>query len=471
MAPMARSFRVPHTLVLLFGMVVVAQILTYVLPAGRFERVEHDGHEVVVPNSYTRVADAPRLNPITIFTAVPRGFAAAQGIIFFVFIIGGAFGVFRATGAADALIGFLLRRMGHMPALLVGGGVVLFAAGSSTIGMAEEYLPFVPVLLALSLGLGFDAVTAVGILCVGYAVGYGAAIINPFTVFIAQDIAGLPQGSGMGYRLILSVVFLAVGFDHVWRYARRVKADPSRSLVHDVASEASSGAGTMASATPDATLGATLSGGHVVSLAGILVALAVLIYGLKFWGWYLVEMGALFLGLSIVLGATGRLGIDRTAREFCVGAAELTTTALLIGFARSIQIVLDDGQVVDTIINGIAQPLQTWGSHAASVGMLCVQSLCNLFIPSGSGQAYVTMPIMAPLADLVGVTRQVAVLAYQFGDGFTNILVPTNAVLVGILAMARIPYERWLRFVLPFMVKVWVLGAIALVVAVLIDFA
>ena len=464
---MSRSrFRVPHTLVLLFGMIVVAFIVTFLLPHGTFDREEHDGHEVVVAGSYDRIAEPDYLPWYAPFTAIPKGFDDAKGIIFFVFIIGGAFGVFRATGAADAMIGFLLDRFGGVPALLIAGGMLVFAAGSSTIGMAEEYLPFVPVLLALSLGLGFDAVTAVGILCIGYAVGYGAAIINPFTVFIAQDIAGIPQGSGMGYRLILSLVFLVVGFDHVWRYARRVKSDPSRSLVYGLQSDT-------AGETPPASraMQGTLSGAHLVSLFAVLVALAVLIYGLKFWGWYLLEMGALFLGLSLVLGLTGRLGFDGTAKPFCVGAAELTTTALLIGFARSIQIVLDDGQVVDTIIHGIAQPLQSWGAHAAAVGMLVVQSLCNLFIPSGSGQAYVTMPIMAPLADLVGTTRQVAVLAYQFGDGFTNILVPTNAVLVGILAMARVPYDRWLRFVLPFMVKIWVVGALALVVAVLIGFS
>ena len=215
-------------------MIVVALVLTYLLPPGAFEVVDRQGHEVVVPGSYARVVDAPRLSPLAIFTSIPRGFSAAHEIIFFVFIIGGAFGVFRATRAADALIGFLLRRLGHAPALLVGGGILMFAVGSSTIGMAEEYLPFVPMILALCVGLGVDAVTAVGIMCVGYVVGYGAAIINPFTVLIAQDIAGLPQGSGMTFRLALSAVFLVVGVDHVWRYARRVQADSTTSLVHDI---------------------------------------------------------------------------------------------------------------------------------------------------------------------------------------------------------------------------------------------
>ena len=454
------DFKVPHTLVLLFGMIVVALTLTYLLPQGRFDRVEHEGHQMVVAESFHCVENPVRLSPWSVFLAIPKGFAAAQGIIFFVFIIGGAFGVFRATGAADALIGFLLEKMGRAPALLVAGGLVVFAAGSSSIGMAEEYLPFVPLLVALCLGLGFDAVTAVGILCVGYAIGYGTALINPFTVLIAQDIAGLAPTSGMPYRFLLTVLFLSVGFEHVWRYARRAKVDPSQSLVADI--------------EPDPTLAKKeripLTRSHLLAIIVTVGSLVVLVVGLQQHGWYLVEMGALFVGLTLVLGMVARLGFDTTAKEFSKGAAELTTTALLIGFARAIQVVLDEGLVVDTIIHGIAQPLKALGPEAASVGMMLVQSLCNFFIPSGSGQAYVTMPIMASLADLVGVTRQVAVLAYQFGDGFTNILVPTNAVLIGILTMARVPYARWLRFVLPFIIKIWIVGAVALVVAVMIGY-
>jgi uncharacterized ion transporter superfamily protein YfcC len=206
-------------------------------------------------------------------------------------------------------------------------------------------------------------------------------------------------------------------------------------------------------------------------LAVTLATLVVLVIGIKLWHWYLIEMGALFLGLSLALAAIGRIGPDRAARTFATGAAELTTTALLIGFARAIEVVLSEGRVIDTVVWAIGQPLQQLGSAAAAVGMFMVQSAINLFIPSGSGQAYVTMPLMAPLADLVGVSRQVAVLAYQFGDGFTNILVPTNVVLMGILAIAGVPYQRWLRFVLPFMLQVWVLGSIALVVAVMIGWS
>lgn len=457
----AHRFRVPHTLVLLFGIIVAALLLTYILPQGTYERVKNEhGREQVIPGSFRHTA-GERLSPIAALTAIPRGFAAAQDIIFFVFIVGGAFAVFRATGAADALIAFLLARMRNVPALLVAGGLIVFAFGSATIGMAEEYLPFVPILLALCVALGYDTVTAIGILCIGYGTGYGAALINPFTVFVAQEVAGLQPGSGLTFRLILLAIFLVVGFDHVWRYARRVKNDPAKSLV----------AGVETDVVVEPPKEITPTGRHLAVIVLVLAALGLLIWGLKFRGWYLIEMGALFLGLALVLGIVGRLGADGTAKEFARGATELTTTALLIGFARSIQIVLEDGRVIDTVINGIAQPLQALGSYAAAVGMLFVQSLINFFIPSGSGQAYVTMPIMAPLADLTGITRQTAVLAFQFGDGFTNILVPTNPVLVGILAMAGIPYDRWFRFVMPFMIKVWIISAIALVVAVAIGYA
>jgi uncharacterized ion transporter superfamily protein YfcC len=457
MADETRRLRVPHTLVLLSGMIVLALLLTYLLPAGSYERVENEhGRMQVVPGSYAPTPDVAPLSPLAVFTAVPRGLEAAAEIIFFVFIIGGAFALLRATGAVDALLGAALRRLGHRPLWLVLGGVVLFMAGSSTIGMAEEYLPFVPVLVALALALGYDAVTGVAIVTIGYAVGYGVATINPFTVLIAQDVAGLQPGSGLGYRLVLSLLFVPLGVHHVWRYASRVKADPTRSLVADLPPPPAQSRHETTSFTTT----------HRIVLLAVVLTLGVLIFGLTRLDWYLIEMGALFLGLALVIALVGRIPADRAAVVFGEGAAELTTTALLIGFARAIQVVLDQGGVIDTIVHGLSVPLQSLGPSFAAVGMLVVQTLTNLFIPSGSGQAYVTMPIMAPLADVVGLSRQVAVLAFQFGDGFTNIVVPTNPVIIGILAIAGVPYDRWLRFVLPFMLKVWAVAAMALVAAV-----
>jgi uncharacterized ion transporter superfamily protein YfcC len=458
MPPMpTRRFRVPHTLVLLFAMIVAAVLLTYVLPAGTFERVENEhGRMQVVPGSYHATPEHPRPSPLLVFTAIPRGLEAAAEIIFLIFIVGGTFAVLRRTGAVDTLLGAALRGLGHRPLLLIAGGIAVFIVGSSTIGMAEEYLPFVPVLVALALALRYDAVVGVGIVTVGYAIGYGTATINPFTVLIAQDVAGLQPASGMGFRVGLAVLFFVVGVHHVWRYATRVQRDPSRSLVADVPPP-------LVGSPHDA---AAVSRTHLFVLLTAVAGLALLVWGLTARGWYLVEMSALFLALALAIALVARLPADDAARTFGDGAAELTMTALLVGFARAIQVVLDDGGVIDTIVHGLSVPLQALGPSLAAVGMFAVQSAINLFIPSGSGQAYVTMPIMAPLADLVGVSRQVAVIAFQFGDGFTNILVPTNPVIIGILSVAGVPYERWLRFVVPFMLKVWLVGSLALVAAV-----
>jgi len=451
-------------------MVILAQLLTYLLPTGSFERVENAaGRLQVVPGSFHLTPDAPGVSPLASLTAIPKGFSGAHEIIFFVFLIGGAFAVLKATGAVDAALGAILRRWGDRPFWLVAGGTALFAVGSSTIGFGEEYFPFVPVLITLSLALGYDRVTAVGIIMVGYGVGYGAALINPFTVLLAQDVAGLQPASGLWYRMALLVVFLPIGIHHVWSYAKKVGRNPAASLVADV-DVPEGGAVSSGRDGEDGANHPPMTTIHKLVLAAVGIALALLVYGLSQWHWYLVEMGAVFVALTVVMAILARMSPDRTAVEFGAGAAALTSVALMIGVARGIQVVLNEGGIVDTLVHALSVPLQGLPGALSAVGMFFVQSLANFFIPSGSGQAYVTMPIMAPLADLVGVSRQVAVLAFQFGDGFSNILVPTQAVIVGALAMAAIPYDRWLRFILPFMVKIWIVGSIALALAVLIGY-
>lgn len=441
----------PDALVLLFLLIVLAQLATYVLPAGEFER---DGRQVVRGTYHAVEADP--LPPLAFLTSIPAGLAAAQDIIFFVFIAGGIIALIRATGAVDALIGTALRRFGSRPALLITGMVLLFALGSSTVGMAEEYVAFIPILVTLSLALRMDAVVAVGIVYVGAGVGYACAALNPFTVLIAQDIAGLPLTSGQAVRWLLLVVCAAVGVHHLLRYAGRLRGDPAASLV----------AGVDYSSGFEQPADVPLTRGHLTVAVIFAAGIGVFVYGTAARGWYLVELSAVFLAIGLLAALAGRLGPNAAARAFLGGAADMTTTALLIGFARTIQVVLSDAQVIDTVIQGLAEPLGTLPGHAAAVGMLAVQTICNFFIPSGSGQAFVTMPIMAPLADLTGVTRQTAVLAYQFGDGFTNMIVPTNAVLMGILGLGRIPYASWVRFVLPLLIKLNLVAVIALVIAV-----
>ncbi len=448
-APRPRAF--PDSLVLLFGLIVFAQLATYVLPAGEFER---DGRQVV-PGTYHRV-DAEPLPASTFLTAIPSGLAEAQDIIFFVFIVGGVIAVIRATGAIDAVIAAALRHLGGRPATLIAGMMALFALGSSTIGMAEEYVPFVPILVAMCLAMRMDAVVAVGIIYIGAGVGYACAAINPFTVQIAQRIAGVELTSGQGLRWGLLLVCVVVGVDHLLRYVHRVRQHPESSLVADVFDATGL-------QTPEDTDLTPRRGAVIVVFVA---AIVLFVYGVDAWDWYLTELTAVFVGLAIVTAALGGLGPNRVAVEFSRGAAELTKTALLIGFARTIQVVLTEGRVIDTVVHAIAQPLQGLPGAVSAIAMLGVQTVCNFFIPSGSGQAYVTMPIMAPLADLTDLSRQTAVLAYQFGDGFTNMLVPTNAVLMGILALANIPYQRWVRFILPLLAKLYVIAILALCLAV-----
>lgn len=443
--------RFPDSLVLIFALILLAQVAGWVLPAGEFER---DGRRVV-PGTYHPV-DAEPLSPLAFLTSIPAGLGAAQEIIFFVFLVGGVIGVVRATGAIDAAIGTAIARLGTRPAWLVGGAVGLFALGSSTIGMAEEYMPFVPILVTMCLALRLDAVVAVGIIYVGAGVGYACAAFNPFTVLIAQDIAGVTLTSGQAPRWLLLVVCGAVGVHHIMRYATRIRANPTASLVQGV--DYSDGF-----ALPEDR---QFTARRRAVLAVLVGGIGLFVWGVAARGWYLTELSAVFLAIGLIAAVVAGVAPNRAARAFLGGAAEMTATALLIGFARTIEVVLSDARVIDTIVYGLAQPLAALPSHAAALGMLAVQTTANVFIPSGSGQAYVTMPIMAPLADLTGVTRQTAVLAYQFGDGFTNMVIPTNALLMGMLALGRIPYQRWLAFVVPLLVKLYLVGAVGLVAAV-----
>ncbi|TDK24328.1 YfcC family protein [Luteimonas aestuarii] len=459
---MPRSVRIPHTLVLLFGIMVLALVATWLLPQGSFQTAPNEaGRMMVVPGSYEVHAERVWLSPAALFTAVPRALADAQAIIFFLLIVGGAIAVLRATGVIDALLGWLLKRIGHNPALLIIFGTAAFAAGSGTLGVSTEYIPFALVLVSLCAAMRLDAMTAMGVMIGGYCVGYGVAWTNPYTVVVAQGIAELPPGSGLWFRLALFVPFVAIVVHHVWRYARKVAADPSASLM----------AGVDTPGRDEAFEYPAFNGRHTLIGVVVLVALVAMVYGISQRGWYLDELGAIWLAVALLAGVIGGLGLDDTAKKFAAGAAELAVVALLVGFARSIALILEDGQVLHTIVHGASIPLGWVGTELAAVGMLLMQTLINFFVPSGSGQAFATMPIMAPLADVVGIERQVAVLAFQFGDGFSNMLLPTNIILMAILGIAGISYDRWFRFAWPLLLKLMLAAAAALVIAVWIGYA
>jgi uncharacterized ion transporter superfamily protein YfcC len=459
------SFRipVPHTLVLLFLIMILAWLLTLILPAGAFTTVKTDtGSELVVPGSYQAAETNKWLSPLVLLTSIPQGLGKAQDVIFFVLLIGGVIAILRKSQAIEAAIGLVLKHFSqHFSGLLLAG-MFVFCVFSSTFGMAEEYLAFVGILISLCLALRLDPVTAVGIMVVGYGVGYGCAIINPFTVIVAQQVAELETGSGWLFRLLITVPFFLIGYHHLWSYATKIRRLPSLSLVQDWQSHLLNANSSDLSYPPMTTA-------HRLILLAMIPLIGLLFYGVMYWGWYLTELSALFLGFGILVAVLARLSWNEIGDSFIEGASQLTGTAILIGFARAITVILEQGEVLHTIVNGLANLIAPLPAELSAVGMLGIQYLMNFFIPSGSGQAYVTMPVMAPLGDLVGVQRQVAVLAFQFGDGFTNMIVPTNAVLMGILGLAGISYGQWFRFIFPLILKFFILGSLILILAVRIN--
>ncbi|SMF73845.1 YfcC family protein [Pseudobacteriovorax antillogorgiicola] len=459
---MTEKIKIPHTLILLLAMMLVAYLATWIVPQGFFETITLDnGRQSVVPGTFQLSEEKTRLTPMDFFVAIPRAFAGAQDVIFFVFIIGGVLAIARSTGTIDALIGSLLERFGKKPHMLIFMVIFSFAMASGVIGAAGEYIPFILILVGLCRAMRLDAMTAVGMTVTGYGIGYGVSAFNPFTVMIAQSISNVPIYSGIELRLAIFVPFVVIGFHHVWSYAKTVLANPDASLTAHIPCPLK---GTDKANYPKITLA------HKLILLGLVVTIITAVWGISQHGWYLDELGALFILWGLFTVIVGRLNADEAAEQFIEGVKELANTAMLVGVARGIALILEDGQILHSLVYGMSFPLSYVGSEIAAVGMLVMQTLLNLFIPSGSGQAYVTIPLLAPVGDLVGVNRQVVVLAYQFGDGFSNMIIPTNAVLMGIIGMAGIPYHLWFRFCLPLLTKLMVAAAIVLVAAVLLDY-
>jgi uncharacterized ion transporter superfamily protein YfcC len=446
------------SLALIFSFIIIAQLMSYVISQGTFDRTpfpDNPDRMMVVPGTYTPVSpeDAISLPAWHFLIAITKGLASAQDIIFLIFIVGGVIEVLRRTGAIDAALHGAVDKLGHSPWILIVGCFAMFSLGSFTIGMGEEYVPLIPIIVTMSLAMRMDAVVAMGMVWIPYGIGWGCAGINPFGVLIAQNIAGVPLTSGWGFRLVMMLAFLALGFHHLYRYARRVQNDPSESLVADV--DYSKGF-----EAPDDT---EMTGARGFVLLVFLLGIAGFVYGAAQLNWYISELNAVFFAIGIAAALIARMSPGETSRTFLEGAANMTAPALIVGFARTIEVVLQDGKIIDSIVNSIAGILEGMPSEVSAVGMLLVQSVCNFFIPSGSGQAFVTMPIMSPLATLTDVPQQTAVLAFQFGDGFTNMIVPTSALVVGALALGKVPYAAWLRFVGPLMLKILVLAATFLV--------
>lgn len=453
---------VPHVYTLLFAILIIAALATWVVTPGAYERVEGPGGRMIVdPDSFHVVERSP-VGFFGLFQAVHKGMVQSADIIFFIFIVGAAFSVINATGAIEAGIEAAARQLRGSERLAIPILVILFSLGGAIFGMAEETLAFIPVIVPFMLALGFDSVTAAGIVLAGANAGFSAAFMNPFTVGVAQGIAELPLFSGMGLRLAAYASFVLVTAGYIYWYAGRVKANPliSPTYAEDRAKEKDLGLDQARTFEPR----------HKLVLLVVAASIVMLVYGVVKLGWYITEIAGLFLAMGVLGGLAGRLSPDQIAEEFVKGAKELTYGALLVGLARSLLVVLSDGHIMDTLLHSMATAISGLPSLFTAWGMYAVQCVLDFVVPSGSGQAAVSMPIMAPLADLVGVTRQTAVLALQFGDGISNIYSPTSGYFMAGLALAGVTWPKWLRWVAPLIAMQYILGLTFMTIAQLIHY-
>ena len=426
--------KAPHTYVIIAILLALCAVATWFVPGGQYVT----GAEGTL--SYEPVPAVPQTWQV--FSAIYHGFVRQAGIIVFILVVGGAFWLLNATGAVEAGIRRFIGRVGKRDKLVLVAVTVLFSLFGAVFGMSEETIPFVGILVPLAVSLGYDAFMGMLVVYVASNIGFSAAFLNPFTVGIAQEMAGLPLFSGMGYRLLCWGVLTALLVAFVLLYAHRTRKEP------------------MAAAAVEET---PLSGRQKWILALLALTVAALIAGVTCWEWYMPEITGLFLVMGIACGLVAGFSASRIADELLAGARDILSAALVVGFASGILVILQDGKIVDSLLHSLQEGLEATGPAASLSAMYGIQALINFLIPSATAKAAITIPVMAPFADMVGVSRQAMVLAFQFGDGFTNMLTPTSGVLMAALAMARIPYTRWVKWVWKGVLVLLVLGLLLLI--------
>ena len=433
--------RVPNTYVIIAILIALCAVATWFVPGGSYVTAE-DG-----TLAYETVDAAPQTWQV--FSAIYHGFVKQAGIIIFILVVGGAFWLLNATGAVSAGIGRFIQRVGRYDKLVLVALTLLFSLAGAVFGMSEETIPFIGIVVPLVISMGYDAFMGMLIVYVASNVGFSSAFLNPFTVGIAQGMAGLPLFSGMNYRvfcwglLTLLMVLFVVFYAH-----RTRRAQPAATAV-------------------EAAPATTLTGRQQAILLVLLATVVMLIVGVTCWDWYMPEITGLFLLMGMVCGMIAGFGANRIAEEFLAGAKDILSAALVVGFASGIVVILQDGHIIDSILHTLQNSLEGSSPMASLTAMYGIQALINFLIPSATAKAAITIPLMAPFADLVGVSRQAMVLAFQFGDGFTNMITPTSGVLMAALAMARIPYEKWVKWVWKGVMVLLVLGLLLLLPTVL----
>ncbi|WP_171230804.1 YfcC family protein [Ruegeria sp. HKCCA4008] len=477
------KFKFPTAFTILFALIVIVAVLTWVIPAGEYERQMNEalGSEAPVPGTYHEVESNPQGLTSVILAPIAGMYdpgllgsssSAAIDVALFVLVIGGFLMVVTKTGAIDAGIGWLLLRLEGREILMIPILMIAFAFGGTSYGMAEETLAFYALIIPVFIRAGYDSLTGVAVILLGAGIGTLGSTFNAFATVVASQGAGIPFTNGIVLRFIILILCLAAGIAFVMRYAKRVKADPSASVVADQAEENRKHF-LKGSAGDDALPELTRTRSIILLLFG--VTFAIMIYGVVVLGWWMAEMSGLFLVMSIIVWWVGktdegsRMDEGTFVETFVDGARDLLGVALIIGVARGVVVIMDAGKITDTILAGAEGFVSGLSEFAFINAMFGIQVLMSFLVPSSSGLATLSMPIMAPLADFAGVGRDLVVTAYQSANGWVNLFNPTFAVVMGGLAIGRVSYDRWLRFVFPLLVILAAIICAALTVGAITD--
>ena len=455
---MKKKFVFPNTYVIIILMMIVAVLLTWIIPSGEFERVKDEvsKQSIIIPGTFKYIENNP-ISFLQIPAYIMKGLAKASDIVFLVIIVGGAFNIIIETGMFQSFAGRLTKVFSNKEVLIIPAFSTIFALACTTMGV-NTFIGFAPIAVIIARSIGYDAIVGVSMVALGGAIGFSTGTFNPFTTGVAQSIAGLPIFSGVGYRFICLVVFLIVTNIYIIWYAKKVKANPEASVVYEMEQENKK-------VEVSEKQHDKIEGRHYLVLLIVIACFVLLVYGSQNWKWKLQENAAMFLWMGVLSGFAYGFGPSKIAEEFTKGAKKLVYGALMIGMANGISLILADGKILDTTVQYLGGLLVVLPSHAQAAGMFLMQLLINGLITSGSGQAAATMPIMLPVADIIGMTKQTAVLAFNFGDGLSNYILPTSSALMGFIAMVGISYSNWMKFMWRLFLIWTVVGAVLVIVA------
>ncbi len=455
-----------NTLFMIFIVVALVAVATWIVPGGEYQREIKDGKTLVVPGSFSYVQNIPQ-GLGALFMSPLTGFVQASLIIGFLLIIGGAFNVLQRTGAIMVSVQRMAYSFSRKPKyekFFIPITMIIFSLAGSIFGSSEESLPFILIFIPLAYSMGYDSIVGTAIPFLGMAAGFAGSTLNPFTIGIAQSIAELPLYSGLEFRVVIWIISTAVMIAFVMIYAAKVKSNPKISPMYDFDEERRHDMHLDSSKAGEFTVQ------HKLVLISFGLAMIILIVGILSFKWYITELGALFLALGVTTGLLGKLKLNEITDAFKNGAKDMVGVALIIGCARAILVIASDGKIMDTMLFGLAGIIQNLHPILASQAMFVTQGIINFFVHSASGQAMLTMPVMSPLADVVGVSRQIAVLAFQFGEGWINPILPTSGVTMGVLGLAGIPWPKWFKWMLPVQVLFFIIALLLLVLAFLINY-